>query len=103
MGTKKFAICAAAALVLLAAPGLAGAEPGGAQWRSAGGDLQNTRSQASEHKIGVDTVGALAKQWEFTTGGDVSATPAVDGDAVYFPDWAGNLYAVDRRTGRQIW
>ena len=39
-------------------------------------------------------------KWELTTGGDVSATPAVDGDAVYVPDWAGNLYAVDRATGR---
>ena len=43
------------------------------------------------------------KKWEFTTGGDVSATPAVDGDTVYFPDWAGNLYAVDKATGAERW
>ena len=30
-------------------------------------------------------------KWSFTTGGDVSATPAVDGDTVYFPDGAGSL------------
>ena len=24
-------------------------------------------------------------------------------DTVYFPDWAGNLYAVDKWTGRQKW
>jgi len=39
----------------------------------------------------------------FTTGGDVSATPTVDGDAVYFPDWAGNLFAVKKDSGRLIW
>jgi polyvinyl alcohol dehydrogenase (cytochrome) len=39
----------------------------------------------------------------FTTGGDVSATPTVAGDAIYFPDWAGNLYAVNRKTGAAIW
>jgi hypothetical protein len=32
----------------------------------------------------------------FTTGGDVSATPTVSGDVVYFPDWAGNLFAVNK-------
>ena len=42
-------------------------------------------------------------KWAFTTGGDVSATPAVDGSNVYVPDWAGNLYAVDRSTGAQVW
>jgi len=39
----------------------------------------------------------------FTTGGDVSATPTVDGDAVYFPDWGGNLFAVEKDSGRLIW
>jgi polyvinyl alcohol dehydrogenase (cytochrome) len=33
----------------------------------------------------------------------VSATPAVDADTVYFPDWAGNLYAVDKWTGVEWW
>ncbi|WP_246069660.1 PQQ-binding-like beta-propeller repeat protein [Humibacillus xanthopallidus] len=38
-----------------------------------------------------------------STGGDVSATPAVDGQRVYVPDWAGNLYAVNRSTGAVVW
>ena len=46
---------------------------------------------------------SLTKKWELTTGGDVSATPAVDGQRVYVPDWAGNLYAVDRATGAVVW
>jgi len=78
------------------------ADPGGG-WPTAGGDLQNTRYQSSENKISPSNVGTLEKKWAFTTGGDVSATPAVDGTTVYVPDWAGNLYAIDRKTGQQVW
>jgi polyvinyl alcohol dehydrogenase (cytochrome) len=27
----------------------------------------------------------------------------VDGTTVYFPDWAGNLYAIDQKTGNTVW
>ena len=83
--------------------GIASAAVSGSDWNSAGGNLQNTRFQAGEKKLSVKTVDELEKKWEFTTGGDVSATPAVEGDTVYFPDWAGNLYAVDKWTGQQKW
>ncbi len=83
--------------------GVAFAGGEGSQWTTAGGNRENTRYQQSEHKLGVDTVGELEVKWSFTTGGDVSATPAVDGDTVYFPDWSGNLYAVDKTTGQQRW
>jgi polyvinyl alcohol dehydrogenase (cytochrome) len=72
-------------------------------WNSAGGNLQNTRSQNEERKITVQNAGGLVVKWVFNADGDVSATPAVDGSSVYFPDWAGKLYAVDRKTGRTIW
>lgn len=72
-------------------------------WPSAGHDLQNTRNQNAESKINAANVENLDVRWAFTTGGDVSATPAVDGSNIYFPDWAGNLYAVDQKTGVQIW
>lgn len=75
----------------------------GGLWTSAGQDLENTRSQTAGNKITPATVGSLGIKWVFTTEGDVSATPAVDGANVYFPDWAGNLYAVNRRTGQQVW
>jgi polyvinyl alcohol dehydrogenase (cytochrome) len=68
-----------------------------------GGDLHNTRSAPHERKIKPSNVATLAPMWTFTTGADVSATPTVMADAVYFPDWAGNLYAVARDTGKQIW
>ncbi len=73
------------------------------QWPIAGHDLDNSRSQPSEKKIGTDNVHQLVPKWVFTTGSDVSATPTVAGNAVYFPDWAGNLYAVRANDGRLIW
>jgi polyvinyl alcohol dehydrogenase (cytochrome) len=54
-------------------------------------------------RISPSNVARLGPKWIFTTGGDVSATPAVDARRVYVPDWKGNLYAVDRKTGAQIW
>lgn len=83
--------------------GQALAAPGGNGWSTAGGDRQNTRYAATESKISAGNVSRLQKTWEFVTGSDVSATPAVDAQRVYVPDWAGNLYAVDRGTGAQVW
>lgn len=89
-------------IVSLMASSVASASQGD-EWTSAGGNRQNTRDQGSEHTLSVDNVSTLTPKWVFTTGGDVSATPAVDSDTVYFPDWAGNLYAVDKITGQQRW
>lgn len=91
------------AVAQIVAGGSAVADQGGAQWISAGGDLQNTRSQPSEKKLTVSNVGTLVQKWAFTTDADVSATPAVDGNSVYVPDWAGNLYAINKTTGQQVW
>src|SRR5260221_9830448 len=73
------------------------------QWRIAGQNLNNTWSQPTEHSISPRNVKGLKAKWVFTTGGDVSATPTVDGDAVYFPDWGGNLFAVKKNSGHLIW
>jgi polyvinyl alcohol dehydrogenase (cytochrome) len=75
----------------------------GSEWNVSGGDRQNTRSQPSEKSISVGNVSRLQVKWALTTAGDVSATPAVDADTVYVPDWAGWLYAVDKRTGALKW
>src|SRR6266481_3183636 len=73
------------------------------QWRIAGQNLSNTWNQPAEHSISPANVNGLSPKWVFTTGGDVSATPTVDGDAVYFPDWGGNLFAVKKNSGQLIW
>jgi outer membrane protein assembly factor BamB len=73
------------------------------EWHIAGQNLSNTWSQPAEHSISPGNVKGLKPKWVFTTGADVSATPTVDGDAVYFPDWGGNLFAVKKDTGHLIW
>src|SRR6185369_8182650 len=86
----------------LSARGQSDAEPPG-QWRIAGQNLNNSWSQPAEHTISTANVNGLAPKWVFTAGGDVSATPTVDGDAVYFPDWGGNLFAVEKNSGSLNW
>src|SRR5438132_138084 len=94
-------------LLLLLVPTLRARSPSdesrAGQWQIAGQNLSNTWSQPAEHSISPSNVKGLKPKWVFTIGGDVSATPTVDGDAVYFPDWAGNLFAVKKDSGRLIW
>jgi polyvinyl alcohol dehydrogenase (cytochrome) len=77
--------------------------PDAGDWRIAGHDLDNSRSQPSESQIDTANVHQLVPKWVFTTGNDVSATPTVAGNTVYFPDWAGNLFAVRANDGRLLW
>src|SRR4051812_14707175 len=74
-----------------------------AQWLSSGFNIENTRFNNKEFEITPRNVARLKVNWIFDTGGDVSATPAVDRDAVYVPDWAGNFFKIDSETGKQIW
>jgi polyvinyl alcohol dehydrogenase (cytochrome) len=67
-----------------------------------GQNIQNSRSQ-SVTTISPQNVGALKQAWVFTTGGDVNATPAIYDGTVYFPDLAGNFYAVNAKTGALQW
>ena len=83
---------------------------GGGLWLSGGQGRNNNRNQAAESKINPDNVSSLVPLWTITTGDgpggardDISATPAVDGEYVYFPDWSGNLFKADRRTLEVIW
>jgi polyvinyl alcohol dehydrogenase (cytochrome) len=68
-----------------------------------GQNLHNTRDQPGETRIGPQNAATLGPKWVFTTGGDVSATPAVGGGAVYIPDWGGNFYKIDAHTGTLLW
>src|SRR5215216_6667263 len=76
---------------------------GGGLCMTASHDLRNTRYQNTESTISAANAANLAVKWQFTTGSDVSATPAVDDTAVYVPDWAGNLFALNRATGALLW
>jgi polyvinyl alcohol dehydrogenase (cytochrome) len=76
---------------------------GASSWPSGGHDLADSWSNPAESTIGPRNAARLAVKWTFTTHGDVSATPAVVGGAVYFPDWGGFLNKVDAATGALIW
>ncbi len=72
-------------------------------WRSAGGDVRNSRSNPREEGLSVGSVAKLRPKWIFATAGDVSATPTVEGRAVYVPDFDGFIYRIDNRTGKAVW
>src|SRR5712672_3309842 len=101
-----FAIFALISAILLVSPPSSQSQSDvshSGQWRIAGQNLSDSRSQPEEHSISPTNVNGLTQKWVFTTGGDVSATPTVDGNAVYFPDWGGNLFAVKKDSGHLIW
>lgn len=97
-GAPYHAWVAAAALAIssqaLAAP---------SDWPSFGRTSQNTSSNPSEYIISGANVGTLAPKWVATVSGSVSARPAVVGNVVYFPDWGGNLWALNAQTGAIVW
>jgi polyvinyl alcohol dehydrogenase (cytochrome) len=68
-----------------------------------GRNPENTASNAAEKAISTKTAASLKTKWTFTTGGDVSARAAVVKGVAYFPDWAGNLWAVDAGSGKLMW
>src|SRR6202050_1692140 len=76
---------------------------GQAQWPVSNQNLDGTRNQSAEHTLTRANVHTLAAKWVFTTNNYVFATPPVSKDSVYFPDADGNLYAVNKDTGKLIW
>ena len=66
-----------------------------------GQNVANTANNTG--KISASTVSTLQPKWVFTTGGDVSARAAVVNSIAYFPDWAGNLWAVNAVNGKLVW
>jgi len=60
-----------------------------------GQNLSNSWSQPTEHSISPANVKGLTRNGCSQRVGCVCYS-TVDGDAVYFPDWGGNLFAVRR-------
>lgn len=73
------------------------------QWLNHGGDLYNRRYATKELKISTETVSSLSLKWQFYAGADVSVTPAIFYDTLYFPSWNGLIYAVNASNGLLIW
>jgi len=72
-------------------------------WPMFGQNIANSGSNPLELLVNPLTVSHLKPKWKFTTGGDVSARAAVVGGVAYFPDWGGNLWAVNTQTGQKVW
>ena len=72
-------------------------------WLNHGGDLYNRRYASKETKISPKTVSKLRLKWKFYAGADISATPAIYDDTLYFPSWNGYIYAVKASDGSLIW
>jgi polyvinyl alcohol dehydrogenase (cytochrome) len=75
----------------------------GDDWTMFGSTLQNTAAASSGQQISPAQVGSLKPAWVVTTGGDVSARASVADHVAYFPDWGGNLWAVDTNKGKVLW
>lgn len=41
--------------------------------------------------------------WSFDTGDRITSEPLVQGDSVYIATWHGNIFALDRLTGKKRW
>jgi polyvinyl alcohol dehydrogenase (cytochrome) len=68
-----------------------------------GQNAANTATNATEATISNKNAAHLLPKWTFTTGGDVSARAAVVSGIAYFPDWGGNIWAVNANTGQKVW
>src|SRR5262245_42367074 len=100
--TRKWGIGIAVGVIAAAAV-TADSQPGRTNWPMFGQNLSNTGSSATENGISPKNAGQLKEKWAFTTGGDVSARAAVVDGVAYFPDWAGNIFAVNAGNGSKIW
>ncbi|KAI4352309.1 hypothetical protein L6164_006573 [Bauhinia variegata] len=72
-------------------------------WLNHGGDLFNRRYANEEVKISPAEAPNLRLKWKFNAGKDISATPAIFDDTLYFPSWNGYIYAVKKSDGSLVW
>ncbi len=78
--------------------------PGGATGRTPAATIGTRRSQPSETKLnGRQRRSGSRQKWAFTTGGDVSATPAVRRSPSTCPTGPATCTRSTRRPAQQIW
>jgi alcohol dehydrogenase (cytochrome c) len=77
-------------------------DPG--KWVTYGGDYNGHRHSPLT-QIAPENVGRLASQWTFQTGtlGSFQTTPIVVDGVIYATGYNNYAWAIDARTGRQIW
>ncbi len=76
-------------------------------WPLADQNIHNTGVNPYENILNVDNVSQLIKGWdtyEYGTDLAVSGAPSVSNDnVIYYGDSQGNVYALNAKTGAQIW
>lgn len=78
------------------------------EWRSYGRDLSNTRHQAREKVLSAGDAPFLTPAWTFSTvaaggTGDITGTPAIAGECLFFASTEGWVFALNADTGKLIW
>lgn len=76
-------------------------------WPTANQNYSNTRA-VEDSKIGVTNVAGLGLSWSLpikgiSEWGGATTNPVVMGNTAYFQDLKSNVYAVDAKTGKQLW
>ena len=76
----------------------------GGGWPVYGGDMSNTRYSASD-QINAGNVQNLHLKWLFQTGviGSFETTPVVEDGVMYITTPYNHLFAIDARTGKELW
>jgi polyvinyl alcohol dehydrogenase (cytochrome) len=98
MNSSLKTVCGFVACGLLISMPIAHAQ----DWPMGGQNLNNGRNQPVT-SISPSNAGNLKLKWSFTAGGNIQATPAVVDHVVYFPDLAGNFYALHAADGSVKW
>jgi polyvinyl alcohol dehydrogenase (cytochrome) len=78
-------------------------EPNAKDWSVYGHDLANTRLNPNEKSVNRKSVARLTQSWSKDGLTGVSGTPTVARGVAYFGDWQGTVWAVEAKTGKDIW
>jgi len=76
-------------------------------WPTANQNYSNTR-EAKDSSISISNIAKLGFAWEFpikgvSEWGAATTNPLILGNTVYFQDLKSNVYAVDLKSGKQLW
>ena len=72
-------------------------------WPTAGGSNARNHATSCAETIDADNVERLTEMWFLPTAQEVTSAPAVDAERLYFGDWSGLFYGVNRADGALKW
>jgi len=82
--------------------------PGGGDWPTLNGSLDNSRNQTLEETIGAAEVATLAPAWSFSPqdiphDGGFQSTPVIAEGCVFMTNSSGHAYALNADNGELVW